>query len=60
MTSFGRSGKNNLWDICFSGCHSMDVGRSGEVQGVVGRVWEAEIIGFVNGYSKKSEKKLEI
>ena len=36
----------------------MDVGRSGEVQGVVGRVWEAEIIGFFNGYSKKSEKKV--
>ena len=40
----------------------MDVGRSGEVQGVVGRVWEAEIIGFVDGYSiclKRTVDKLE-
>ena len=29
----------------------MDVGRSGEVQGVVGRGWVVEIIGFFDGYS---------
>ena len=37
----------------------MDVGRSGEVQGVVGRVWVVEIIGFVDGYSIFLKKKLE-
>ena len=29
----------------------MDVGRSREVQGVVGRVWVVEILGFFDGYS---------
>ena len=29
----------------------MDVGRSGEVQGVVGRVWVVEILGLFDGYS---------
>ena len=29
----------------------MDVGRSREVQGVVGRLWVVETIGFVDGYS---------
>ena len=43
MTIVGRSGKTIFWNIFFSGCHSMDVGRSGEVQGVVGRVWVVEI-----------------
>ena len=37
----------------------MDVGRSGEVQGVVGRVWEAEIMGFFDGYSKILKRKVE-
>ena len=36
----------------------MDVGRSGEVQGVVGRVWVVEIIGFFDGYSKNLKKKV--
>ena len=40
----------------------MDVGRSGEVQGVVGRVWVVEILGFFDGYSiflKKTIRNLE-
>ena len=56
---FGRSRKKIFWKIFFSGCDSMDVGRSGEVQGVVGRVWVCEILGFFDGYSiflKKSQK----
>ena len=43
--------KNNFWNIFFSGCDSMDVGRSGEVQGVVGRVWVVEITCLFDGYS---------
>ena len=37
----------------------MDVGRSGEVQGVVGRVWVVEIICFFDGYSIFLKKKVE-
>ena len=37
----------------------MDVGRSGEVQGVVGRVWVVEIIGFFDGYSFFLKRKVE-
>ena len=46
-----------MWKIIFSGCDSMDVGRSGEVQGVVGRVWEAEIIWLFDDYATCSEQK---
>ena len=42
----------------FSEFDSMDVGRSGEVPGVVGRVWGAEIICFLMAmYSSEKELK---
>ena len=37
----------------------MDVGRSREVQGVVGRVWVVEIIGFCDGFSLFLKRKVE-
>ena len=57
---FSRSGKKIFWKIFFSGCDSMDVGRSGEVQGVVGRVWVVEILGFFDGYSIFLKKTIRI
>ena len=36
----------------------MDVGRSGEVQGVVGRVWLVEISCFFDGYSIVLKEKV--
>ena len=50
--------KHLLEHIC-SGCDSMDVGRSGEIQGVVGRVWEAEIIWIFDDYAIFLKKKVE-
>ena len=62
ITICGRAGKKIFWNIFCSGCDSMDVGRSGEVQGVVGKVWVVETICFFDGFSilpKENVEKIE-